>query len=105
MWEMLAPATKPYENLGRDYIEQKLESGEYVLFKSNKACCVGSLIGQTFRVGLAGGDLKELINLEKYIILHAKQKNCKKMEIVGRSGWEKVLNNYKRTAVILQKEI
>ena len=39
--------------------------------------------------------------VEKY----AKNRQYDNIEIVGRAGWEKVLNGYKKEKVILRKEI
>ena len=42
-------------------------------------------------------------DIEKF----AKQEDCKMMELIARSGWQKVLNNfgYNRTHVVLEKKI
>jgi hypothetical protein len=46
-----------------------------------------------------------LKSLEKKIIKYAKEKKYKCVDILGRIGWEKELEGYKRKAVLLRKEI
>ena len=44
---------------------------------------------------------KKAIFIEKY----AKKRNYKYIDILGRKGWEKVLNGYNKKAVLLRKEV
>jgi hypothetical protein len=57
------------------------------------------------RFWLAGGNLKTLLRAEPEIVEWSKQYACKGVEINGRKGWEKVLNNYKPSSITLVKEI
>lgn len=58
------------------------------------------------RIFLAGGDLKELVEeMEPAVCDWAQRIGCKRMEIAGRSGWERVMKDYDRLAVCLVKEL
>ena len=57
------------------------------------------------RIWLAGGNMKELLSFYPKIQLFAKENNCKRMEIVGRKGWEKVHKDHDAISVVLTKEI
>lgn len=57
------------------------------------------------RIWLAGGEMDELLKVYPKIQLWAKCKGCKKIEILGRKGWEKVFKDHKKEAVLLTKEL
>jgi hypothetical protein len=46
-----------------------------------------------------------LVKIEEKVEKYAKKRQYDNIEIVGRAGWEKVLNGYKKHKVILRKEI
>ena len=62
-------------------------------------------IKNTLRIGLAGGDIKDLIEIEKAIIKFAKSRYYNCVDILGRGGWERALPGYEKKAVLLRKEI
>ena len=76
MWNILAPSTEPYEDITREDLESGLENGEFVM-----------------------------LDMEKAICSYAREKGFVSVEIIGRPGWERVLPNYERTAVLLRKEL
>lgn len=104
-WSILAPATEAFEGLCRGDVESGLLSGEFMLFQGSKSAAVTCAYGKSLRVGLAGGDLDELIEIEEDICSYARENGYRCVEIVGRPGWERVLNDYTRTAVLLRKEL
>tara|TARA_B100000902_G_scaffold264479_1_gene250597 strand:- start:36 stop:416 length:381 start_codon:yes stop_codon:yes gene_type:complete len=57
------------------------------------------------RIWLAGGEMDELLKVYPKIQEWAKYKKCKKIEIIGRKGWEKVFKDHKKEAVVLTKEL
>ena len=57
------------------------------------------------RIWLAGGDLDELIHAERHIARWAKQIGCHAMEIIGRKGWQRKLDNYRTNSVVLVREL
>ena len=54
---------------------------------------------------LAGGDLKELIEMTEHIENLAKDMGCSKVLINGRAGWGKALGGYKERTRIFEKEL
>jgi hypothetical protein len=105
MWDILSPATEAYENISREDVESGLLSGEFRLFRGSRSLAVTCAYGESLRVGLAGGDLQELQDIERDICAYARQRGYSYVEIVGRPGWEKVLTGYQRTAVLMRKEL
>ena len=59
----------------------------------------------TCRIWLAGGDMKELMQGEKEVSEWAKGLGCDAMEIIGRKGWERQLNEYQATATLLTRKL
>ena len=57
------------------------------------------------RIWLAGGEMDELLGVYPKIQLWAKRKGCKKIEILGRKGWEKVFQDHRKESVLLTKEL
>ena len=85
IWDLLYPATEGFEGV--------------------ESAAVTCDFGESLRIGLAGGNLDELKELEKEICSFAKEQNYRFVEIIGRPGWERELTDYKRTAVLLRKEL
>lgn len=56
------------------------------------------------RIWLAGGDLDELIDAEVALGAWAKTQGCDGMEIIGRRGWSRKLENYRESAVVLIRD-
>ena len=99
MWDILAPSTEPYEDISREDVESGLLSGEFILFKTTNSVAV------TCAYGLAGGNLQEMLDMEKDICSHARTNGFTSVEIIGRPGWERMLDGYRRTAVLMRKEL
>lgn len=57
------------------------------------------------RIGLGGGDLAELLEIEKEIHEYALQKGFQDMEILGRPGWLRALDGYDQIAVLMRKPV
>ena len=105
VWELLAPATEEFESLDREDLDRGIHDGDYVLFEGLESAAVTCSYGDSLRIGLAGGNLQELKHIEKEICDFAKARNYRFIEIIGRPGWERELTDYKRTAVLLRKEL
>ena len=105
VWKLLEPATAIADNLTKEEIEKGLTDGTYQIFMDEKSVVITADYIDTLRIGLAGGELNSLKNLEKKIIKYAKEKKYKCVDILGRMGWEKSLKGYKKQAVLLRKEI
>ena len=105
VWKLLEPATAIADNISKEQIEKGLDDGTYQIFMDEKSVVITADYVDTLRIGLAGGELNSLKNLEKKIIKYAKEKKYKCVDILGRMGWEKSLKGYKKQAVLLRKEI
>jgi hypothetical protein len=69
---------------------------QIVVYPRLKAC----------RIWLAGGDMAELTEtMLPDVEAWAKAKGCKRMQVVGRKGWARVLRDYREPSVVLEKEI
>jgi hypothetical protein len=103
VWGWISPATEMFEGLSRAEVESAIVCGDFQLFTGANCAAITCVSGTTLRIGLAGGDLDELLDLERQIAAYAADHECDSMEIVGRPGWERVLPGYKRTAVLMRK--
>ena len=54
---------------------------------------------------LAGHQIERWIGFLAHIEAWAKSEGCTKIEMAGRKGWSKFLNDWLETGVILEKEI
>jgi hypothetical protein len=106
IWEQLFPTIeKSQEFITREDLEKGIENNTYQLFKDDNCSLVTASHLKTLRIGIAGGNLQSIIKITEKVEKYAKKRNYKNIEIVGRSGWEKVLDGYKKEKVILRKEI
>lgn len=92
-----------------DDVWQAIENKRAAFFPLEKSAIVCEIVDYpqraTCRIWLAGGDMQELVEAEKNICEWAKTLGCTSMEIIGRKGWERVLDTYNATATILVKEL
>jgi hypothetical protein len=102
---LLKPATKLAENLTRDEIEKGLYTGYYKLFTYKDSACVIAQTKDSVRIGLGGGKIEQVKIIVDKIEKFAKTNNINNIDILGRVGWEKYLQGYKKKAVLLRKEI
>ena len=86
-----------------------IKSGKAQFFSMENSAIVTEIVDypqkSVCRIWLAGGDMDELLEAEKHIAALAKSHGCTGMEIIGRKGWERVLTDYKPTAVVLVKDL
>ena len=67
---------------------------------------VGYPNGSHCRIWLAGGNYDELRELERdRLIPWARSQGCRRIELVGRKGWARRLEDYREVATVLAKEI
>ena len=52
-----------------------------------------------------GNDMNEWLSLLDKIEAFAKAEGCKAMRIFGRAGWERALDGYHKTAIVIEKEL
>ena len=105
LWRKIQPATAPFEGVDRKEVEIGLLKGDYQLFESGDSVAITSAFENVLRIGLAGGALDELVDVEKQIQRFAIKEGFTMIEIIGRPGWEKALEGYDKIAVILRKEV
>ena len=91
-----------------DDVAQAVWSGKAQFFPLQKSAIITEIVDYPqkamCRIWLAGGDLDELMDAEKYIAYWAKTHGCAGMEIVGRRGWSRQLKDYRQSAVVLMKD-
>lgn len=54
---------------------------------------------------LGGGDLTELLEMEKQIVAYAKAEGCGRVTGGGRFGWNKVLKDYRISGTYMYKDL
>jgi hypothetical protein len=61
--------------------------------------------GDVCDLWLAEGTLAPLLELHEEVCAWARDQGCRKMRIIGRPGWQKVLSGYDQTGVVLEREL
>lgn len=56
-------------------------------------------------MAVQGEGMKEWTHLLEEIEIWARQNNCHKMLIAGRAGWERVLKDYSKIQIVLEKTL
>jgi hypothetical protein len=102
---VLEPAIKSTQEVTRDQLEEMIKSKEYQLFTKDNSAIITSHQGKILRIGVGGGNLVTIKEITKRIEKYAKKRKYKYIDILGRKGWEKVLDGYNKKAVLLRKEI
>ena len=78
-----------------DDVLQMVEDGKAQLHVGNRCAVVTQEMdfpaGRQLHYWLAGGDLKELKEIEKRVSENAKKNGCTQASIIGRRGWGKTL--------------
>jgi len=105
IWEVLEPAIKSTQEVTREQLEEMIKSKEYQLFTKDNSAIITSHQGKILRIGVGGGNLGTIKEITKKIEKYAKKRKYKYIDILGRKGWEKVLDGYNKKAVLLRKEI
>ena len=62
-------------------------------------------IGIQLHFWLAGGDLDELVRIQRDIETAARSRGIRRISIIGRRGWRAKLDGYREAGVILVQEI
>jgi len=89
-----------------DYIK----SGEFQFWSSENSCVVTTIDIfpqlKQLTVVLGAGDLKEIDDVIRPVVEEwARHIKCNTMLIMGRPGWQRALDGYRRTAVVLEKRL
>lgn len=89
---------------------EAIKSGEFQFWSSENSCVVTTIDIfprlKQLTVILGAGDLKEIDDTIRPVIEEwARHIDCDTMLIMGRPGWQRALDGYKRTAVVLEKRL
>lgn len=91
-------------------VVDSIKHGEFQFWSSENSCVVTTIdvfprIKQ-LTVIIGAGDLQEIDETIRPVIESwAREINCDTMLIMGRPGWQRALEGYKRTAVVLEKRL
>lgn len=94
----------------KDVVDAVL-AGNMHLWAGDKGCTVTLFTvypkKKFLHVFLAGGDLDEILEIEKSMVEFAKQFSCDGLTLSGRVGWKKVLRDigWNESFLTLKKEI
>ncbi len=104
-WPRLNKAAGIGDEITKEEAEDGLRDGTFSFFSRDNSAALVAAYGGALRIGIAGGDLGELLEIEKEMLEYAKQNHFSYVDIIGRPGWERVLPNYDRVAVLLRKQV
>lgn len=104
-WPLLERAMVVGEELTKEEVGRGLRNGTFkLLSRANSVALVAHCKGY-LRIGLASGNMPEMLELEREITDYGKERGDRYIEIIGRAGWERALKDYKRVAVIVRKDL
>ncbi len=104
-WPKLNVAASIGDEITKEEAKQGLRNGVFSFFSRKNSAAIVASYGDTLRIGIAGGDLDELQDIEEEICEYALQGGYTYIDIIGRVGWERVLPDYERVAVVLRKQV
>ena len=99
-----------YGQMGYHDVLEGIARGEYQFWASKDSCVVSTIdvfprIKQ-LTVIIGAGDLREIDDVIRPVIeAWARSIGCDTMLIMGRPGWQRALEGYRRTAVVLEKKL
>ena len=104
-WALLENAAAVGDNITKEEVIEGLRNGSFVLFTRNESAALAAHCDGFLRIGLAGGNMDEMVEIEEEIKDYATDCGYSFVEIIGRPGWERALEGYDKVAVVLRKEI
>lgn len=99
-----------YGQMNYNDVIDGIKSGEYQFWSSENSCVITTVdvfprIKQ-LTVIIGAGDLAEIDTIIRPVLEEwARHINCDTMLIMGRPGWQRALEGYRRTAVVLEKRL
>lgn len=112
LWEHCAPILEPatgsrYEI---DWVKKRILAGYAVLVPlGQESACVLEVrtypARKVLHIWLAGGRLDELMDYLEHADNYARDMGCSAIEVEGRQGWSRVLEDYYVDRVVLTKEL
>lgn len=99
-----------YGQLNYDDIVQGINRGEYQFWTASNSCVITTIDIfprlKQLTIIIGAGDLEEIDAVIRPVIeTWAKSIGCEALIIFGRPGWQRALEGYKRTAVVLEKRL
>ena len=87
-----------------------IKKGEFQFWSSENSCVITTVDVfprlKQLTVIIGAGDLGEIDKIIRPVIEEwARHINCDTMLIMGRPGWQRALEGYRRTAVVLEKRL
>ncbi|HYE43415.1 MAG TPA: hypothetical protein VEA15_08480 [Caulobacteraceae bacterium] len=86
-----------------------VQAGEFHFWPGRRSAAVGELVRHPqradYHVWLAGGELDELLEMERAASAFARALGCQRITLHGRRGWERVLKDYRPVFVALAKDL
>ena len=83
--------------------------GDFQLWPGRRSAALTEVVKypqmRSVRIFLAGGQLDELVKVEKNICNWAQEIGAKRVEIAGRKGWLRALDDYQETCTWMHKEL
>lgn len=84
-------------------------TGEFHFWPGRRSAAVGELVEhprrRDYHVWLAGGDLRELIEMERSASAFAHALGCDRITLHGRKGWARALKDYRPAWLALSKDL
>ncbi len=100
-----------HDPLSVDDVEECLIEGTAQYWPHKQSCVVTSIQDRgecrVLTIWLAAGKLDECLEIEDLLQCYAREMDCDRIEIAGRTGWQRVLQGrgYKQARVVLIKEL
>jgi hypothetical protein len=113
VWPHIAPLVKRAIDRGFSrfsIIEANVLDGMYLVWLAYdgqiKGVAVTGLVGDACEIiAAAGADVRSWIHLLGPIEDYARAEGRKRMRIIGRQGWKRLLPDYKQQAVVLERKL
>ena len=99
-----------YGQMNYHDVVEGIKKGEYQFWSSKNSCVITTIdifprIKQLTLI-IGAGDLEEIDNVIRPVLEEwAKSIKCDTLLIMGRPGWQRALEGYRRTAVVLEKRL
>lgn len=109
--ELIERALKEnYGQINYQDVVDGINEGEYQFWTAENSCVVTTIDifprMKQLTVVIGAGDLEEIDTVIRPVVEEwARSIQCDAMIIMGRPGWQKALEGYKRTAVVLEKRL
>lgn len=99
-----------YGQLNYDDVIDGIERGEYQFWTSTNSCVITTIDVfprvKQLTIIIGAGDLEEIDTVIRPVVEEwARAIGCQMMLIMGRPGWQRALEGYRRTAVVLEKRL